>query len=87
MEATRHLLRFAERVPSVRRYVYRSYSEVYARTNDLPALLDEFHPLRMGPKTPAWILDRVEADLAVCARHIAFNGCSRSHGHDSRARS
>ena len=68
VEATRHLLRFAERVPSVRRYVYRSYSEVYARTNDLPALLDEFHPLRMGPKTPAWILDRVEADLAVCAR-------------------
>lgn len=68
VEAARRVLRFAERVPSVERFVYRSYASVYAISNDLPTLIDEDHPLRIGPGTPQYILDRVEADLSTCAR-------------------
>lgn len=68
VEAARRILRFAERVPSVERFVYRSYANVYAVSNDLPTLIDEDHPLRIGPGTPQYVLDRVEADLSTCAR-------------------
>ena len=68
VEGTRRILHFAERVPSVTRFVYRSYGSVYARDARLPARIDEDHPLRIGARTPQSILDRVEADLAVCAR-------------------
>lgn len=68
VEGTRRLLHFAERVPSVRRFVYRSFGSVYARDARLPVRIDEDHPLRIGTRTPQTILDRVEADLAVCAR-------------------
>jgi len=68
VQGTRRILHFAERVPSVTRFVYRSYGSVYARDARLPARIDEDHPLRIGPRTPQAILDRVEADLAVCTR-------------------
>ena len=68
VEATRRILRFAEQVPSVERFVYRSFGSVYERTARLPTLIDEEHPLRIGPRTPQYVLDRVEADLAVCVQ-------------------
>ena len=68
VRATRLLLRLGERLPSVQRFVHRSYGEIYALGPSLPVILDEEHPLQIGPGTPQWILDRVEADLAVCAR-------------------
>jgi len=66
--STRLLLRLGERLPRLERYVLRSYGEIYERSESLPAILDEEHPLRIGSGTPQWILDRVEADLAACAR-------------------
>lgn len=68
VQAARHVLRFAERVESVERFVYRSYRAVYADEASLPTRMSEDHPLRIGSRTPQYILDRVEADLAVCAR-------------------
>lgn len=68
VDETRRLLRFVERVPSAQRFVYRSFGSVYRIAHDLPSIIDEDHPLRLGPRTPQYILDRVEADLAVCAR-------------------
>ncbi|MBX3251837.1 MAG: NAD-dependent epimerase/dehydratase family protein [Myxococcales bacterium] len=67
-QAARHVLHFAERVESVQRFVYRSYRAIYEDSAGLPARIGEDHPLRIGPRTPQYILDRVEADLAVCAR-------------------
>lgn len=66
--AARGILRFAERVESVQRFVYRSYGSVYKTSAEMPVRIDEEHPLRIGPRTPQYVLDRVEADLAVCAR-------------------
>ena len=68
VDAPRRVLHFAERVPSVERFVYRSFGGVYAISPHLPVRIDEDHPLRIGAGTPQYILDRVEADLAVCAR-------------------
>lgn len=66
--AARKVLHFAERVETVERFVYRSYGSVYKTSADMPVRIDEEHPLRIGPRTPQYVLDRVEADLAVCAR-------------------
>ncbi len=68
VDETRHLLHLAERIETVTRFVYRSFGCVYRISNDLPSLIDEDHPLRIGPRTPQYVLDRVEADLAVCSR-------------------
>ena len=68
VEETRRLMHFVERVDSVERFVYRSFGDVYRARSDLPAIIDEDHPLRIGPGVPQYVLDRVEADLAVCAR-------------------
>lgn len=66
--ATRHLLRLAEEHPTIRRFVYRSYGEVYDVSHSLPSLIDEAHPLDLRPSAPQWVRDRVEADLSVCTR-------------------
>ena len=68
VEATRELLHLAERHPTIRRLVYRSYAEVYRLVPDKPSIVDEEHPLELDPRAPQWIRDRVEADLTVCAR-------------------
>ncbi len=66
--ATRLMLRLSEELPAMRRYVFRSFGEIYAVGHGLPAVLDEEQPLRIGGGVPQWVLDRVEADLAACAR-------------------
>lgn len=68
VDKTRRLLHFAERVETIERYVYRSFGTVYRVSGELPAIVDEDHALRIGPGVPQYVLDRVEADLAVCAR-------------------
>ncbi|MEM7605573.1 MAG: NAD-dependent epimerase/dehydratase family protein [Myxococcota bacterium] len=68
VDSAQRLLRFAERTPSVRRFVYRSYSTVFNVNGRLPTRMNEDHPLRIGPGTPEYVLQRVEADLAICAR-------------------
>lgn len=64
----RRLLDLAEEHPTVRRFVYRSYGEVYDVTTALPSLIDENHPLDLRPEAPQWVRDRIEADLSVCTR-------------------
>lgn len=68
VEATRALLGFAERHPTIRRIVVRSASEVYQVNNELPDLISEEHPLNMGGRAPQWVRDRVEADVTACTR-------------------
>ncbi len=64
----RRLLELAEKHPTLRRFVYRSYAEVYDATTALPSLIDEAHPLDLRPSAPQWVRDRIEADLSVCTR-------------------
>jgi UDP-glucose 4-epimerase len=68
VESTRQLLLACENHPTVRRFVLRSATEVYAVTPDEPNLLDESSPLDLSPRAPQWVRDRVEADLLTCAR-------------------
>lgn len=68
VEATRELVSLCERHPTVRRFVFRGHAEVYKVRAELPALIDETQALELSPSAPQWVRDRVEADLAVCAR-------------------
>lgn len=68
VETTRELLHLAERHSTIRRFVYRGYSEVYRKDYHLPNLIGEDHPLDLHPGAPQRVRDRVEADLTVCTR-------------------
>jgi len=68
VESTREMLHLAERHPTIERFVYRSYSDVYRIAPELPQLIGEDHPLELGSWLPQGIRDRVEADLMVCTR-------------------
>ena len=67
VESTRALLHLSERHPTIRRFVYRSYGEMYKISADLPGLIEEDHPLSLSEHTPQWLRDRIEADLTVCS--------------------
>lgn len=58
-EHARRLILACEHHPTIRRFVYRSSGEVYARTALEPNLLDEDAPLDF---------ERAAADLTICAR-------------------
>jgi UDP-glucose 4-epimerase len=68
VESTRELLLLCERHPTVRHFLYRSVGDVYALRLSQPSLIDEDQPLEFDPVSPQWVRDRVEADVAVCAR-------------------
>lgn len=68
VEATRELVALAESHPTLRRFVYRSFAEVYRIEGAQPALVTEQHPLEFSPDAPQWIRDHVEADVTVLAR-------------------
>ncbi len=82
VSATRNLLRLAEQHPSIRRFVHRSSGQVYRIESSTPRLLREDRELDLSPRAPQWVRDRVEADLAVCARianddlHVAVLRCA-----------
>ena len=65
--STRELLLRCMDHPTIRRFVHRSFAEVYALEHTTSDLLDEEAPLDFGPATPQWLRDRVEADVTVCA--------------------
>jgi len=65
--ATRELLAACADHPTITRFVYRSFAEVYAFRHGTPEVLDEQAPLDFDPSAPQWIRDRVEADSLVCA--------------------
>jgi UDP-glucose 4-epimerase len=68
VESTRELLRLAERHPTIRRFVYRSYSDVYRVSPFGAVLLAEDDALDLGEGAPQRVRDRVEADVTVCTR-------------------
>lgn len=68
VESTRELLLACNDHPTIRRFVYRSFAEIYALRHGTSDLVDEDSPLDFDPLAPQWIRDRVEADLTVCAR-------------------
>lgn len=72
VEAARELLVACMEHPTVRRFVYRSFGEVYALRHTTTNLIDEEAPLAFDPTAPQWLRDRVEADLTVCA-HFGGN--------------
>lgn len=67
VEATREILRLCEHHPTVRRFVLRSWGEIYRVRADAPCLIDEEEPLDLAAEAPQWVRDRAEADLAACA--------------------
>lgn len=64
---TRELLIRCMHHPTVRRFVYRSFAEIYALDRNTSDLLDEEAALDFDPAAPQWLRDRLEADLLVCA--------------------
>ena len=65
--ATRELLLRCTDHPAIRRFVHRSFAEVYALEHTTSDLLDEDAALDFDPAAPQWLRDRLEADLMVCA--------------------
>lgn len=65
--STRDLLAACCEHPTITRFVYRSFAEVYAPLHGTAELIDEQSPLDFDPAAPQWIRDRVEADSIVCA--------------------
>ncbi len=68
VESTRSILDLADRHPTIRRIVLRSFADVYKISLNLPVLVTEDHPLNLGAGAPQFVRDRVEADLTACAR-------------------
>ena len=73
VESLRSLLQLADRHPTIRRLVLRSYGVVYKVSIDLPVLVTEDHPLNLSPTAPQYVRDRVEADLTACAQMGLIN--------------
>jgi UDP-glucose 4-epimerase len=65
--ATRELLLRCTDHPTIRRFVHRSFAEVYALEHATSDLLDEDAALDFDPAAPQWLRDRIEADVTVCA--------------------
>lgn len=68
VESARTLLGMSERHPTLKRFIFRSFAEVYRVDAAAPDIMEEDHPLNFDPMAPQWIRDRVEADLTLCAR-------------------
>ncbi len=68
VESARALMQLSEEHPTIKRFILRSYADVYQIGLDLPVLLNEEHPVDMTPGRSQWVRDRVEADLTVCSR-------------------
>ena len=69
VESTRALVLGCANHPTIRRFVYRSFAEVYAQHDTPTSLIAEDAPLEFDPTVSQWLRDRVEADLTVCSHH------------------
>lgn len=65
--ATRELVLRCTDHPTIRRFIHRSFAEVYALERATSDLLDEEAALDFDPAAPQWLRDRIEADMTVCA--------------------
>ncbi len=68
VESLRSILDLSDRHPTIRRVIVKSHAEVYKVGRDLPVLVTEDHPVDLSPAAARFVRDRVEADLAACAR-------------------
>jgi len=69
VESARWLVLACAAHATIRRFVHRSFADVYAQRDTTPTLIDEDAPLELDPAAPQWLRDRVEADLTVRAHH------------------
>ncbi len=69
VESARSLVLGCTGHPTIRRFVYRSFAEVYAQHHATTSVLDEDALLEFDPTIPQWLRDRVEADLTVCSHN------------------
>jgi len=60
----REMLHACAHHPTIHRFVFRSYSEVYSGKADL---VDEDAPIALSPEMPPQLRDRIQADLSVCS--------------------
>lgn len=67
VESTRHLLAACADHATIRRFVLRSFAEVYATPFTTTHLLTEDDPLDFDAASPQWVRDRVEADLTAAS--------------------
>jgi UDP-glucose 4-epimerase len=67
VDSTREILRACVEHPTIHRFVYRSFAEVYRFDHTTPSVIDESEALDFEQTSSQWVRDRVEADLAVCA--------------------
>jgi UDP-glucose 4-epimerase len=68
VDSTRELVLGCSQHPMIRRFVYRSFAEVYALRHTTSDVLDETEPLEFDCGAQQWVRDRVEADLTVCSQ-------------------
>lgn len=66
VDATRELVHLAERHPTLRRIVYRSFADIYRLRPEGGGIISETHPLDLS--LPKGVRSRAEADLTVCTR-------------------
>jgi UDP-glucose 4-epimerase len=71
VDSTRELVLACLDHPTIERFVYRSFAEVYALRHTTSDLIDEESPLDFDPTASQWVRDRVEADVTVCAHFAA----------------
>lgn len=70
VESTRHLLAVAEEEAHIKRFVLRSFQDVYRVERDSPILIDETQPLELSARTPQALRNHAEADLLACSRMV-----------------
>jgi len=66
VDSVRALVLACSEHATIRRFVYRSFANVYAQPHATTTLIDEDTPLELDHRAPQWLRDRVEADLTVC---------------------
>jgi UDP-glucose 4-epimerase len=67
VESTRYLLSVAQEQPQIKRFVLRSFHDVYRTERHSPLLIDESQPLELAARTPQATRNHAEADLIACA--------------------
>jgi UDP-glucose 4-epimerase len=67
VESVRSLVLACADHPTIHRFVYRGFAEIYVQHHATTSLIDEDAPLAFAPGVPQWLRDRLEADLTVCA--------------------
>lgn len=68
VHATQELVLGCVDHPTIKRFVYRSFGELYMESLATTQLVDEDAPLDIARGMSQWLRDRFEAELVVCAQ-------------------